>query len=222
MGAPALASVVPSMSEQPTDVWALLKAVTETAALFGFLLTVIGWSYLAAYYSFFTFQPMELDISSSVVFLFAVDALSRLLIPLIVIIAIILVLHLGRVKLPRLGGIGLLLILTLSTLGLHDLGSLLGRRSARLDIWNTSSRLPSVGLYLRSSREGYPSCASATNPTIDCRLLLHNKGSYYLIKPFDSAAVEEPEAGTATIKNLEVYAVPDSEVQLVQYERGVR
>jgi hypothetical protein len=204
---------------QPADVWVILKAVAETAALFGFFTSVIGWSYLASYYSYFAFRPMELDISSPVVTLFAVSALSRTF--FLVLAVAILALRLFRVRVPRLGGSSLLALLVLLTLAFYQLGMILGRYTAREDIWDTSSRLPSVGIYLSNSRLGYPSCVSTTTPTVDCRLLIHQKGIYYLIKPFIRAA-QESEGSAKTIRNLEVYAIPDSQVQFVQYERGVR
>jgi len=208
-------------ASQPSDFWMILKTVAETAALFGFFLSVIGWSYLASYYAFFAFRPMELDISSPVATLFAVSALSRFSLILGAVALVILVLRMFRVKIPRVGGIGLLLVLVLATLVSYELGSYLGRQTARQDIWNTSSRLPSVGIYLRSASFGYPSCVSVTSPHIDCRLLLHTKGNYYLIKPFVRDA-NTPENAPETNRNLEVYAVPDSEVLLVQFERGVK
>jgi hypothetical protein len=212
-------------SSQPVDVWALLKAVAETAALFGFFLSVTGWSYLAAYYSFFAFRPMELDITAPVVALFAVSTLSRsallLLILAVVFLVVYLVLRHFEIRLPRIGGLGLLLLLIIAALASHQWGSYLGRQTAREDILDTSSRLPSVGVYLRSARPSYPGCVSVTSPTIDCRMLLHMKGNYYLIEPFDAAA-GPAQPGTEPNRNLTVYAVPDSQVLLVQYERGVQ
>ncbi len=206
---------------QPADIWIILKTVAETAVLFGFFLSVIGWSYLGSYYAFFAFRPMELDISSPVVMVFAVSALSRSSLLLAAVAIVILVLRFFRVNLPHIEGFGLLLVLIIATLASYELGSFFGRHTARQDIWNTSSRLPSAGIFLRSARVGYPSCVSVTSPTIDCRLLLHIKGNYYLIKPF-TQDVEGAETVVEANRNLEVYAVPDSQVLLVQYERGVK
>ncbi len=218
-------AVQPGESTQPVDVWALLKAVGETAALFGFFLSVTGWSYLAAYYSFFAFRPMELDITAPVVALFAVSTLSRSAVPLLIValvlLAVYVVLRRCGVPIPRIGGYGLLLSLILAALAAHEWGSHLGRQTAREDILDTSSRLPSVGMYLRSGRPSYPGCVSVTSPTIDCRMLLHMKGNYYLIEPFDAAA-GPAQPGTEPNRNLTVYAVPDSQVLLVQYARGVQ
>ena len=214
-------AVAPEKVGEPvpsSDILTLLKSIAETAAVFGYIASVTGWSYLSSYFSFFGFRPMELDVSSSLASLFAVSVLYQSALPLALSVAIVILVSLFRNKLPRFGEIGMLLVLLAATLTLYKLGSHMGRTAAKEDIWEeTSNRLPSVGFFATESQEGFPSCVSATNPHVDCRLLFHAKSVYYFFKPFASAIPNAPPPS-----NLEVFALPESKVRLVQYQRGVQ
>src|SRR5215471_17119262 len=84
MAAPAPASAAAPQA----DFWALLKTVAETAALFGFFASLAGWSYLSAYYSAFGLRPTELEISSSISSLFAMNVAYRSALPLLLCVAV--------------------------------------------------------------------------------------------------------------------------------------
>jgi hypothetical protein len=217
LAAPAVATEPPA---EPS-LWAVLKAVGETAVLFGFFASITGWSYLSSYYSSFGFRPMEIDVSSSLVSLYALNVVYESPVTLTVTVVVVLLVSLLHLNLKHFRGVFLLVGLLLVSLGLYKLGSQLGKTTAHEDVWDTSNRLPSIALYASETEESYPDCVSAKTPTLDCRLLFHGKGVYYFFKPF------EKPAGSAVVSddrpmNLEVYALPESKVRFVQYQRGVQ
>jgi len=120
-----------------------------------------------------------------------------------------------RLRMPR--GAGLLLSLSLLLLMLFGAGTLMGRATAREDIYADSSRLLSVGFYTEDMpNEGFPRCVTA--PTIDCKLLIRTKENYYFFKP-----IHRDKAGSSQNPvpfGLTIYALTASKVRFVQFQRG--
>jgi hypothetical protein len=220
MAAPAPAPAPASPPE--TDFWALLKAVGETAALFGFFASLAGWSYISAYYSAFGFQPMELDISTSVESLFAINVAYRSAIPLLIAMAAALLISFLPVDLRRFRAVGVLVCILGASVFLYVRGASLGASAAQEDFWDTGNRLPSVGFFATASQpDAYPSCVSPATPSIDCRMLFHGNNAYHFFRPFQKGDGSAVPTG-AQPANLDIYSLPDEKVQLVQYQRGVK
>lgn len=205
----------------PVDLWAVLKSVAETGALFAFYSFATGWSYLASYFNSFGFRPMELDITPSTASVFALTLVYRAGIYVLLTAAAATAVTVGvsairrRLRMPR--GAGLLLSLFILLLILFAAGTLMGRATAREDIYADSSRLLSVGFYTEGvSREDFPNCVKL--PTINCKLLIRTKGNYYFFSPIHKD-VGKPSQEHMPF-DLTIYALPESKVQLVQLRRG--
>jgi len=110
-------------------------------------------------------------------------------------------------RLLAAGFIGILLLLVASA------GSRRGRVLAKEDMFETSPRLPTVG-FVSKSKANEPSCLS--DGTMDCKLLLHAKGMYYFFIPIR----ESVGLSSVGVSNLNVYAVPESEVVSVHVSPG--
>jgi hypothetical protein len=201
--------------------WAVLKSVAETGALFAFFSFATGWSYLAAYFNAFGFRPMELDISASMASVFALTLIYRASAYLLITAAVAAALAFGmstirqRLRIPR--GTGMLLSLSVLLLVLFGAGALMGRSTASEDVFADSSRLLSVGFYTDGmTNDGFPRCV--TVPTVDCKLLIRAKGNYYFFKPI---LRNESDAQQNQVPfGLTLFALPESKVRLVQMQRG--
>jgi hypothetical protein len=211
----------PPPERSPLDFWGVLKSVAETGALFAFFSFATGWSYLASYFNSFGFRPMELDITPSTASLFALTLVYRSGVYLLFAAVAVTTTMLGvpgirrRLHLPR--DARLLLFLCLVLFILFAVGTLMGRATARQDVYADSSRLLSVGFYTDAApREDFPKCVTA--PTIDCKLLIRTKGNYYFFKP-----IHKETGGSSTPDipfGLTIYALPESKVRFVQFQRG--
>ncbi len=215
----------PAQSTAPAaepDFWALLKAVAEAAALFGFFASLTGWSYLVAYYTSFGVQPTELDISASLSSLFAMNVAYHSTAPLLICMAAAMLVSFLPPRLGRWRALGILVCVLAAAVFLYVRGARLGARDAQADFWDTGKRLPWVGFFATTAQpDAYPSCVSTATPSVDCRLLFHGNGAYHFFKPFQSlSGAPVPSGGQPA--NLDVYSLPDEKVQLVQYQRGVK
>ena len=94
-------------------------------------------------------------------------------------------------------------------------GSERGRKLAKEDIFDTSPRLPNVGFVSKAkAKDGDPSCL--TDGTMDCKLLLHAKGTYYFFQPVQA----DSASSGGQLNNLNVYVVADSEIVNVHVSPG--
>lgn len=193
------------------DSLSVLKAVAEASAVFVALTFVGGWSYLASYYKTFGLNPLELDISIPVVSTIAVYVLYESVWPLFVAGALIVAIAIVARRLPAPGhgwtvaALGLLLLTTAIA------GVFRGRQVANRDTLANSSDLPNVA-FASKVTHSEPSCVDhETYGSMDCKLLLHSKGSYYFFKPVRAQG----------IGSLNLYVLPDSELVGVHVQRGL-
>jgi hypothetical protein len=193
------------------DSLSVLKAVAEASAVFVALTFVGGWSYLASYYKTFGLNPLELDISIPVVSTIAVYVLYESVWPLFVAGALIVAMAIVARRLPAPGhgwtvaALGLLLLTTAIA------GVFRGRQVANRDTLANSSDLPNAAFASKLTHPE-PSCVDhETYGSMDCKLLLHSKGSYYFFKPVRAYG----------IGSLNLYVLPDSELVGVHVQRGL-
>jgi hypothetical protein len=219
LSATAAVTSPPIPPAETQDFWGLLKSVAEAGALLAFFSSVLGWSYLASYFNIFGFRPWEIDVSESLVSIFAIAVLERTFFWVLPAVAIVFLVRAIWPAFPLFRGSGLALLLLILTLGLYQLGACLGRSTAREDLWDDSPRLPRVTFYVTETKLGYPSCISTTTPEGTCRLLFRSKGVYCFIEPFSKHdAANTPNNQP---KKVHVYALPEKQVKFVDYQRGV-
>lgn len=211
MASVAVGVSAPSKPEVPVkdDSLAVFKALAEASAVFLALTFIGGWSYLSAYYKTFGLNPLELDFPIPVVSTIALYVLYESVWPLCVLTALFVALALLPRRKLRGGwvvvALGVLLVTT-STAGLFH-----GRRVASQDMLNQSSTLPYVAFATKLRISG-PSCVdSGTLGSLDCKLLLHNKNSYYFFEP-----IPKEHAG-----NMNLFILADSDVAQVHIQRGI-
>lgn len=197
---------------------AFLKNLAEASAVFVGLTFIIGWSYLAAYYSTFGLNPLELDLSVPVVCTTAVYVLFNsgwwLLLGLAVSWLSWMVLghHL------QVLGLGLAVAVLTLCFFLASLACVsLGKRQANEDMLIDSSELPDVAFSTRLAKTDQPDCVDHdTYGSSDCKLLLHSKGTYYFFTPIPSR-----KDALINVGNLNVYSLADSDVTGVHILRGL-
>jgi hypothetical protein len=189
----------------------VLKALAEASAVFVALTFVGGWSYLASYYKTFGLNPLELDIPIPVVSTIAVYVVYESVWPLFVAGALILAIAIVARRFPGAGhgwtvaALGVLL-LTAAIAGIFR-----GRQVANQDTLANSSNLPNVAFASKLTNPE-PSCVDhETYGSMDCKLLLHFKGTYYFFRP-----VRAPGIGS-----LNLYALSDSDLVGVHVQRGL-
>jgi len=194
------------------DAFAALKTAAEMSGMLIAVAFLTGWSYMASYYTTFGLNPLELDFSVPATAAFALHAFRNSGWPLAVFAVPFILFPFSKKLAPMLrslaaGCIGVLLLL------LAAAGSRRGRDLAREDMFETSPRLPTVG-FVSKNKVDEPSCLS--DGTMDCKLLLHAKGMYYFFIPIRESA------GSLNVgmSNLNVYAVPESEITGVHVSPG--
>jgi hypothetical protein len=191
----------------------LLKSVAEVSAIAVAVAFVYGWSYLAAYYRTFGLNPIEIEVSVPVVAATAVYAFYNskwILWTFVVFLAVIFLLG-SRLRVLLLVLVSLLFILT-AWAGLDR-----GRDRANKDILTDSSELPNVAFAAKISgkteKMDVPSCVGFENyGSMDCKLLLHLKNTYYFFQPV-------PQLGVGG--NINVYALFDTDLSGVHVQRGI-
>jgi uncharacterized membrane protein YhaH (DUF805 family) len=207
----ATASSDAAVPAQVDDSFAVLKALAEASAVILALTFVGGWSYLSAYYTTFGLNPLELDLSVPVVSTISAYVLYESVWPLFVFAALFVALTLVARRLRGLGrgwivaALGVLL-LTVAAAGLVD-----GRRVANQDMLDDSRTLPYVSFATKEKLSG-PSCVdSRTFGSLDCKLLLHYKSTYYFFQP-----VPKERAGS-----MNLYILADSDLAGIHVQRGL-
>jgi hypothetical protein len=206
---------VPKDTQSPSseDGLAALKSVAEAGTVLAAVLFVGGWSYMAAYYLAFGLNPFELDFSVPAISAFSIHMLRNAVWPLPAasVLLIVLLFWYKRLRGDRHTWVALCLAALLLTFA--TAGTLRGRALARQDMLETSSSLPNVG-FVAKLKGLEPDCLG--EGTMDCKLLLHAKSTYYFFKPIsvsDSASIHD--------WNLNVYMAHDSEIVAVHLQRGL-
>jgi hypothetical protein len=107
--------------------------------------------------------------------------------------------------------------LVLLFLAVSIAGFFRGKRRATDDMLMDSSELPYVAFSSRLAKTDQPPCVDyQTYGSLDCKLLLHSKGTYYFFTP-----VPTPRDALTSGGNLDVYTLADSDVTGVHIQRGL-
>jgi hypothetical protein len=209
-GGVAVVRVKPS-PDPKEDSLSVLKALAEASAVFIALTFVGGWSYLASYYKTFGVNPLELDISIPVVSTIAVYVLYESVWPLFVAGALILAIAIVARRMPGTGHGWTVAALGMLLLSTAIAGVFRGRQVANQDTLATSRNLPNVAFASKLTNPE-PSCVEhETYGSMDCKLLLHFKGTYYFFKPVRGSG----------IGSLNLYMLSDSDLVGVHVQRGL-
>ncbi|MGA9133442.1 MAG: hypothetical protein ACLQHT_21120 [Terracidiphilus sp.] len=204
----------PAIGEDPL---AVLKSFAELSAVFVGLTYIGGWAYVATYYRTFGLNALELDLPLPVVCTSAAYMLFNVRWPLLVIAALLsawMLLARWRKLNQRIVTIAVLVLLlfTVSTAGATH-----GRRQANDDMLADSSELPNVAFSTRLANDDQPPCVGyQTYGILECKLLLHSKGTYYFFTP-----IRNPDESLAKGGNLNVYTLADSDVTGMHILRGI-
>ncbi len=194
------------------DAFSALKALAEIGGLMLALAFVAGWSYMASYYTAFGLNPLELDFSVASTSAFAVHVLRNAVWPLVLLamVFVVLSLKLGTLRRP-VAGLGVFALLFSVTYA----GSERGRDLAKEDMFDTSPRLPTVGFVAKTPpKDDDPGCLR--DGTMDCKLLLHTKGTYYYFQPVHT----DDTSSAGQLSNLNVFMVAESEITNVHVSPG--
>jgi len=193
------------------DSLAVLKALAEASAVILALTFVGGWSYLSSYYKTFGLNPLELDLSIPVVSTISVYVLYESVWPLFVFAALLVTLALTARRLHKLGRAWIVVALGVLLLTVAAAGLVRGRRAANQDMLDESGTLPYVSFATKQKLSG-PSCVDMeTFGSLDCKLLLHDKGAYYFFQP-----VPKERAGS-----MNLYVLSDSDLAGIHVQRGL-
>lgn len=177
-----------------------------------------GWSCLYSYYNAFGLGLFDLDLPAPATAMFAIRVLLHSAWPWIAF-----VLGLAGYGLLRrwlsfaarpvwLRDILVLAELVGAVILLALAGVGVGHRSARTDMNSATTELPAVAFISPLKVESHlPSCLVSN--AFDCRILAHSKGFYFFF---------EPTAPDAQALNIIVYSIPDSQVQMVRLESGLK
>jgi hypothetical protein len=194
------------------DSLALLKALAEASAVFVAFTFIGGWSYLSSYYSAFGLNPLELDMPVPVVCTTAVYVLFDAKWSLILVAALALGWWILPLRLRRSSRIAGPAVLTLLLLTVSTSGIVSGRRRASEDATTDSSSLPFVAFAVKLPKNDQPACVDfQTYGSLDCKLLLHSKSTYYFFEPI-------PNLGKGS---LNVYTLSDADVGGAHILRGL-
>ena len=204
---------VPAAPATPAkeDSFAVLKALGEASAVFVAVTFVGGWSYLSSYFKTFGLDALELDLSMPVVSTISMYVLYQSVWPLFVAGALMVALSLLVRRLHKLGrgwivGALCILLITVAAAGLFR-----GQQVANQDMLDVSRTLPYVAFATKTKFEG-PACVeTGALGSLDCKLLLHHKNTYYFFQPV-------PEKGPGS---LNLYALSDSDLAGVHVQRGL-
>jgi hypothetical protein len=214
------ASACEAMKE--TDTFSLLKSIAEASTVFLALAFVAGWSYLSSYYKTFGLSPTELDIPLPVVATVAVHMLYDSIWPLpvlgLLVAALVALSHRFVSWRSKQGWVvaGVLLILFCSTIA----ALFRGRDMANFDMLEETPNLPLIAFASKSESAklgppDQPSCvAFQTFGTMDCKLLIHSKSTYYFFRPI-------PQSLASNTDKLDLYMIPDAEVLAMHLQRGI-
>lgn len=196
-------------SPEERDSFSVLKEIAEASSVFIAIAFVGGWSYLAAYYRTFGIGVLELDIPIQVVSTMAIRLLyDGSMAPLLVVVAMF-ALFMWASHRFAIGVCAALLGVLL--LGAAGAGGLHGRRIAASDMTAESTSLPFVAFNAKF-QQPEPSCVDfGTYGSMDCKLLLHLKDTYYFFLPVPQAA-----GG-----NVNLYTISESDLTGVHIQRGI-
>ncbi|MBV8843739.1 MAG: hypothetical protein JO307_13095 [Bryobacterales bacterium] len=216
------------------DSLSVLKAIAEASAVFVALTFLGGWSYLASYYKTFGLDPLDMDVAVPIVSTVGVVTLHHMiqdsaiklfsyfpafwLMAAGVLLASLAFLFHRFVRTHRgqvVAGVTVLLFLVIS------LGVSRGRRAANEDMFKQSDSLPNVTLFTQKIPavldHTLPRCVAFTSDygvePPPCRLLLHSGKIYYFFQPI---AASTP----ADVPNIDVYALPESQIDAIHVQRG--
>ena len=202
----------PAPQKAEEDTFGALKALAEIGGLLLALAFVAGWSYMASYYTAFGLNPLELDFSVPATAAFALHVL-RTSGWQMGLFAVPFLLYPFSRWLGAMFRIACAVCVGGLLFWVAWVGSERGRVLAKEDMLETSPRLPDVG-FTAKTKASEPSCLS--DGTVDCKLLLHSKGSYYFFEPIRVTG----DLAAASLSNLNVYMVPESEVTNVHVSPG--
>jgi hypothetical protein len=208
----------------------ILKSIGEIAGVLTGLAFITGWLYWSTYYSAFGLNPLELNFSVAVVSVSPIQVALRdwqsaesaaswavmgALIGYIVLA--ILFVHFRSGVHPR-GQFRARALLVVLAVGMFAGGWMLGRYDARLDS-GCSSRLPTVA-FLTTAVDPpteADAAASCLNNYLTCKLVLHEKNTYYYFQiPDCSSGSVAPATSGAGFASAEL---PDSEVRMIRVQR---
>jgi hypothetical protein len=198
------------------DSFALFKSLAEASSVSLGFAFVVGWSYLASYYRTFGLNPLELDLPLPVVCTTAVYVLYNAVWPILVIAAPSFVwIFFGHyLKRFRRGVTAVSLAFSLFAVSLASAS--LGRQYANDDMLADSNGLPNIAFSTRLAKTDQPDCVDhETYGSLDCKLLLHSKGTYYFFIPIPNPGESLTKSG-----NLNVYTLADPDVTGVHILRG--
>jgi hypothetical protein len=210
----AATSAATESSTDKEDSLAVLKALGEASAVFVALMFVTGWSYLASYYQTFGLNPLELAVPVPVVSTVGFNVLTDARWPLIFAIGLILLVAvLGHwVRRLRWAIVAVLAVLLVFSAAV---GVDKGRQVANQDTRMDSTSLPFVAFSSKLKDPSQPSCVDyQTYGSLDCKLLMHSNSTYYFFQPV-------PAASEAASMNLNLYMLPDSDLNGVHVQRGL-
>lgn len=213
-------SVVPKQEHQvfAEDSLALLKALAEASGVFIALTFIGGWSYLASYYKTFGLNALDLDVPVPIVSTLAIYVLYSAKWPLFVAAALVLARAIFYRQLRPLRRRGAAAVLGLLLLIAATAGVIRGRQLAIEDALLDSNALPYVAFASKLDKIDQPSCVEfQTYGSLDCKLLLHSKGTYYFFLPVPRVG----EGSLTDIGSMNLYTLSDSEVVAVHIQRGL-
>jgi hypothetical protein len=182
---------------------------------------VAGWSYLASYYRTFGLNPIELNIPIPVTATLALHVLYNSVWPLLTVAVALTILAAGAHYFSSSGEIHrwwVVAVLVLVTFCSATAALIRGRHNANLDMLESSPSLPLVAFASKSEAAKLgppeqPSCVGYQDfGAMDCKLLLHTAGVYYFFRPLGSAEQRQ---------ELDLFAIPDSELVGIHIQRGV-
>jgi hypothetical protein len=207
----------PDLPAAAEDSLAFFKRLAELSAIFVGFTFIGGWSYLTSYYSTFGLNALELDVPLPVVCTTAVYVLFGAWWPVVVVAGFGLGwIFFGR-RLRRFQRSAMAIALVLLFLAVSIAGFFRGKRRATDDMLMDSSELPYVAFSSRLAKTDQPPCVDyQTYGSLDCKLLLHSKGTYYFFTP-----VPTPRDALTSGGNLDVYTLADSDVTGVHIQRGL-
>jgi len=212
------AAPAPQLPVIAVDSFAFLKVIAEVSTLVVAFSFIGGWSYLAAYFRTFGLNPLELDVSVPVVCTLAVYVLYGAKWPLGVVAAIILTRVVFARQLRPLGRGPVAAMLGLLFLTAAAAGLIRGRQLANEDALLDSLALPYIAFASKLEKIDQPSCVEfKTYGSLDCKLLLHSKNTYYFFQPV-------PRVGEGTLKvlgSLSIYTLSDSDVISVHVQKSL-
>ena len=198
------------------DSFAVLKALAEASAVFIALTFVGGWSYLSSYFKTFGINPLDLDFSIPVVSTLAVYVMYQTVWPLLVTGALIATLAVIARRGHRLTRSWIVAAFGIVLFAVASAGLFRGRQVADWDMLDdpNSTALPYVAFATKVDFKGgaKPSCVEVgTLGSLDCKLLMHPKTTYYFFKPVSRVGAD----------NLNLYMLCDSDLIAAQVQRGL-